>query len=113
MQRVQAGEAGADDDRVELATGASSRSIAPRDEVEPGGAAGQEVAHHEEAVHLAVEALVLDADARLRQPLGVGLALVAQHVVLGREHHRRRQAGEAPGAQRRGVRARRTDASGA
>ena len=105
MQRVEAGEAGADDDRVEL----DRRQLAvdrSHDEVEPGGAARQEVAHHEEAVHLTVEAPVLDADAVLRQPLGVGLALVAQRVVLGREHHGGRQAGEGVGAQRRGVRAR-------
>ncbi len=49
---------------------------------------------------------LVDADTVLRQPLGVGLALVAQRVVLGREHHGGRQAGEGAGAQRRGVRAR-------
>ena len=89
VQRVEPGEAGADDDRVEMA----GRQLAVdrlHDEVEPSGAGGQDVSHHEEAVHLAVEALVLDADAVLREPLGVGFALVPQHVVLGREHHRGR-----------------------
>ena len=105
VQRVQAGEAGADDDRVDPCRRqlAVDRSC---DEVESGGAGRQEVAQHQEAVHLALEALVLDAHAVLREPLRVCLALVAQRVVLGGEHHRGRQAGEAPGTQRRGVRAR-------
>ena len=47
-----------------------------------------------------------DANALLRQPLGVGLPLVPERVVLGREHHRGRHAGERAGAQRRGIRVR-------
>ena len=38
-----------------------------------------------------------------RSAVGVGLALVAQDVVLGGEHDRRRQAGQRRGPQRRGV----------
>ena len=52
---------------------------------------------------------VVDRDAGLLQALGVGLALVAQHVVLGGEDDGGRQAGEVrgPAAARRRARARR------
>ena len=104
VQRVQPGEAGADHDRVEV------RPIEfaidrPRDEIESRDAPWYEPHKCEEAVHLATEALVLDAHPVLGQPPGVGLALVAQYVVLGRQDHGRRQAGEALSAQRRRIRA--------
>src|SRR3954447_21897890 len=54
------------------------------DLLEAALAAGQEE-DGEEAVGLALVAAQVDWDARFPQPLRVGLALVAQDVVLGRE----------------------------
>ena len=65
-------------------------------------AAGQQQ-DREEAVGLPGVASEVDRHPGLAQALGVGLALVAQHVVLGGQHHRRRQPGEARRAQRRRV----------
>ena len=45
----------------------------------------------------------VDGHARGLQGVGVRLALVAQHVVLGGQHDGRREAGEVGGPQRRGV----------
>ena len=62
--------------------------------------------HHqerEEAVHLAGDAVAVDGHAGLLQPVGVRLALVAQHVVLGGQHDGRRQPGEVRRLQRRRV----------
>ena len=56
-----------------------------------------------EAVDGAVVAAVRDVDARLAQPVGHRLALVAQDVELGGQHERGRQAREVVRAQRRGV----------
>jgi len=51
-------------------------------------------------VHLPGEPPVAHRDTRFHQARGVQLAFVAQHVMLGGEDHRRRQAGEARAAQR-------------
>ncbi len=102
MQGVQPGEAGADDDRVEVG---DIELVVDRlrDEVEPSGAPGHEPDEREEAVQLALEALVLHPDAGCCELLRVKLALVAQDVVLGGQDHRRRQSGQALGAQRRSI----------
>src|SRR3954447_12182953 len=57
----------------------------------------------EEPVGLALVAAQVDRDTRFPQPLRVGLALVAQDVVLGGEDDGGRQPAQVGGAQRRGV----------
>src|SRR4051812_26893073 len=60
--------------------------------------------HVDEAVDQPVEAAQDDRHAGLTQRGGVGLALVAQRVERGRDHHRRRQAVELVVAERSGAR---------
>jgi hypothetical protein len=62
----------------------------------------------EEPVHLSRDPVPLDGDSGLLQPIGVGLALIAQDVVFGGEHDRRgnpakspARSGEASGSERR------------
>src|SRR3954466_9883578 len=60
-------------------------------------AAGQHVDHREEAVHLAVEDAAAHGDTGPLQGVGVLLALLAQHVVLGEQDDRRGEPGEVRG----------------
>src|SRR5215207_5513387 len=78
-----------------LLVGDRARSHGSDDLLEAAFAAGQHQ-QREEAVHLAVVATEVDGDAGRPQRVGVGLALIAQDVVLSRQHDGRRQAFERP-----------------
>src|SRR5271166_6131025 len=62
------------------------RAEGRRGVVDGGLALVHDAAHREEAVDLALEATDLGPDASGAEPRGVGLALVAQRVVLGGDH---------------------------
>ncbi len=73
---------------------AASTGIAPRRRAVPGCAARRR--HPVDAVNQAVEPDRLRFDAGIGESGCVGLRLVARHLVLGRQHQRRRKPGERP-----------------
>jgi hypothetical protein len=66
----------------------------------PAGVNG--AGHREEPVRHARVAAEFDLNAVVGEPTGVSLALIAQRVILRGDDKRRRQPGEAGGAQWRG-----------
>src|SRR6266850_7434359 len=64
---------------------------------------GHRPAHREKSVNLAFEAFVDDRNARLREPIGVGLALVEQRIESRGEYVGVGKPRMVGGAQRRGA----------